>query len=137
MNVTRRGFLAGLAAIVAVHQLPRRLTAPKKMCSSSFAFLQSQQLELLDTNLVQPLQAVNAYQAYGANVNSGAMYTKLYELDPYMFMTIDLRGVTINITTRADRGQVTSILWKYKPIGVLAIVNGTRADFSEHWKKCV
>ena len=94
MNVTRRGFLAGLVAIAVVHQLPRQLTALKK--TYSFKDVDG---------------TVNTYQAYGVNDNSSAMYTRLYELDPSMFMTIDLRGIMINITTSADRGQVTEILW--------------------------
>jgi hypothetical protein len=116
-SLSRRNFLLGLGAVVALHDLPKQLMAPRKIIERAVT-----------------VTAPNAYQSYcGQDPYITALWAALYELDPHMRVSIDHKNHAFHLTTCAPVDLVTDVLWKYKPVGVLATINGRQADFTRNY----
>lgn len=115
--LSRRNFLLGLGTVVALRDLPKQLTAPRKIIEC-------------DVTVTAP----NAYQSYcGQDPHITALWDALYVLDHQMRVSIDHKNPAFHLTTHAPVDLVTDVLWKYKPIDVLATINGRRADFTRNY----
>jgi hypothetical protein len=112
--MNRRSFLRGLTAAAAV-----TACAPKLLAAKSSI----------------PVPGINAYQAYGVTSRAGDLWSALYELDPRMDVSVDYKLYAIFLRTRAPVGMVTDVLWTWKPIGVIAYINGHPVDFARHYEK--
>ena len=118
ISLSRRNFLLGLGAVVALHDLPKQLMAPRKIIEC-------------DVTVAVP----DAYAEYCVSECSDyyGLWDALYALDHQMRVSIDHKNLAFYLTTCAPVDLVTDVLWKYKPIGVLATINGRHTDFTRNY----
>jgi hypothetical protein len=113
--MNRRQFLASFAAAIAVHKLPKVLIVGQPS------------IPILS-------QCTNAYDAKSAveYANGGeALWVMLYELDPFMRVTMDHKNFGFHIYSDYDRDMIRRVLWNYKPLGVMATINGELVTFED------
>ena len=110
--MNRRTFLAGFAAALALHRLPKQLS------SGVFS------LTPASTNVYTQIDP-----------RGSALWTRLYELDPFMRVSMDYKNYGFHLSTRVPVDLVTEVLWNYKDVGVMATINGVYADFSSLYAK--
>jgi hypothetical protein len=103
--MNRRQFLAGFAAALAVHKLPKQLPAAI---------------------------AHNAFEAVNLANGGERLWVVLYEFDPFMRVSIDRKRMAIHITSSRDFHSIRDILWNYKPIGIVATINGHDVNFADY-----
>lgn len=111
--ISRRAFMASFAAAIAIHSLPKQLVTPKVY---SFKDVEG------------------VYSAYGSDIGF-ELWAALYELDPKMSYSTDWKTMTIHLRSKYDQERIREVVWKYKPVGVMATLNGEALTFEDFWKR--
>jgi hypothetical protein len=110
--MNRRQFLAGIAAALAVRQLPIQLVAKN------------------------PTPVRSVYGHYQDDPGSiSPMFDALYQVDPLVRVSIDYKRMGILVWSDRDVELIEDIIWNYKPIGLYAKVNDQMVSFERKYKE--